>query len=39
LNPVIHVPDVSYLQLQMKERLAMVYPEETAARLRVEFEA
>ena len=39
LNPVIHVPDVSYLQLQMEERLAMVYPEETAARLRMEFEA
>ena len=34
LNPVTHVPDVSYLQLQMEERFAMIFPEETAARLR-----
>lgn len=37
LNPVLHVTDVAYLQLLMKESLGMVYPEETAARLRQAF--
>jgi galactose-1-phosphate uridylyltransferase len=34
LNSVLHVSDVAYLQLLMGERLAMVYPEQTAASLR-----
>ncbi len=34
LNPITHIPDVSYMQLLLEERFAMVYPEETAARLR-----
>jgi len=34
LNPVLHVSDVAYPQLLMGERLAMVYPEQTAASLR-----
>jgi galactose-1-phosphate uridylyltransferase len=38
LNPVTHVPDVSYLQLLLEERFAMAYPEETAAHLRAVFE-
>lgn len=37
LNPVLHIPDVSYMQLLLEERFAMLYPEETAARLRAAF--
>lgn len=33
LNAALHVTDVSYLQLLLEERFAMVYPEETAALL------
>jgi galactose-1-phosphate uridylyltransferase len=33
LNSVAYVTDVSYPQLLMGERLSMVYPEETAAKL------
>lgn len=34
LNPRLHVTDVSYLQLLLEERFAMIYPEETAQMLR-----
>ncbi|MBI2314401.1 MAG: hypothetical protein HYU77_18085 [Betaproteobacteria bacterium] len=34
LNPKLHVCDVAYLQLLLEERFAMVYPEETAERLK-----
>jgi hypothetical protein len=34
LNAGLHVTDVSYLQLLLEERFAMVRPEETAALLR-----
>jgi UDPglucose--hexose-1-phosphate uridylyltransferase len=37
MNPHTHVTDVAHLQLMMEERLAMVYPEDTAARLRKYF--
>jgi len=39
LNPKLHVSDASYLQLLLEERLAMVYPEATAALLRRAFSA
>lgn len=37
LNPALHIPDVSYMQLLLEERFAMISPEETARRLRAEF--
>jgi len=37
LNPALHIPDVSYMQLLLEERFAMILPEETARRLRAEF--
>jgi len=37
LDPVLHVPDASYLQLLLGERFSMAWPEEVATGLRAEF--
>ena len=39
LDPSLHVPDASYLQLLLGERFSMAWPEEVAARLRAAFDA
>jgi UDPglucose--hexose-1-phosphate uridylyltransferase len=39
LDPSLHVPDASYLQLLLGERFSMAWPEEVAARLRAAFHA
>jgi galactose-1-phosphate uridylyltransferase len=37
LDPGLHVPDASYLQLLLGERFSMAWPEEVAGRLRAAF--